>query len=344
MSSVSTAAERLAETTGKPSRLMPLLLLLFGASGCAALIYEVVWYQELQLSIGATSVSLGILLSTFMGGLCIGSIWLPKRTVSRHPLLVYAALEAGIAVCALLVHLLLPFLNRVYFAGAEHGLAGMLSRGLLAAVCMLPATILMGASLPAIVRWVEATPEGVAWWGFLYGANTLGAVLGCLIAGFYLLRVYNMGVTTAVAAAINLVVAAISFALGKGAAERAPAVIAEERASGPHSNWPVYLTIALSGATALGAEVVWTRLLGMLLLATVYVFSIILAVFLAGLIGIGVTSQTLRGAILSNIREFASLRALGVTTDTIAPKWPGPRRQRCRSAIRSPSLSIACLR
>jgi spermidine synthase len=282
---------------------MPLLLLLFGASGCAALIYEVVWYQELQLSIGATSVSLGILLSTFMGGLCIGSIWLPKRTTNRHPLLVYAALEAGIAVCALLVHLLLPFLNRVYFAGAEHGLAGMLSRGVLAAVCMLPATILMGASLPAIVRWVEATPEGVAWWGFLYGANTLGAVLGCLVAGFYLLRIYNMGVTTAVAAAINLAVAAISFALSKGTTASPPVVITEERTDDSRSYWPVYLTIALSGATALGAEVVWTRLLGMLLLATVYVFSIILAVFLAGL-AIGTAAGS---ALLKKIRPQAAL-------------------------------------
>jgi len=282
---------------------MPLLLLLFGASGCAALIYEVVWYQELQLSIGATSVSLGILLSTFMGGLCIGSIWLPKRTASRHPLMVYAALEAGIAVFALLVHFLLPLLSRVYFAGAEHGLGGMLSRGLLAAVCMLPATILMGASLPAIVRWVEATPEGVAWWGFLYGANTLGAVFGCLVAGFYLLRVFNMGVTTAVAAAINLAVAAVSFALARSKSTSAPVVVTEERADESRSNWPIYLTIALSGATALGAEVVWTRLLGMLLLATVYVFSIILAVFLAGL-AIGTAAGS---ALLKKIRPQAAL-------------------------------------
>ena len=271
MSSAPTATDRLAETSRNTFRLLPLLLFLFGASGCAALIYEVVWYQELQLSIGATSVSLGVLLSTFMGGLCIGSIWLPRKTSGRHPLLVYAALEAGIAGLAILVHLLLPFLNRVYFAGAEHGLAGMLSRGALAAVCMLPATILMGASLPAIVRWVEATPEGVAWWGYLYGANTLGAVIGCLVAGFYLLRVYNMTVATLVAAAINLAVAAISFALAKATA--APdGQAAEKPGAQTVSNWPVYVTIALSGATALGAEVVWTRLLGMLLLATVYVF------------------------------------------------------------------------
>ena len=54
------------------------MLLLFAASGCSALIYEIVWYQLLQLAIGSTAVSLGVLLATFMGGLCLGSIGLPR--------------------------------------------------------------------------------------------------------------------------------------------------------------------------------------------------------------------------------------------------------------------------
>src|SRR5580693_824520 len=88
-----------------------LLLVLFAASGCSALIYEVVWYQLLQLVIGSTSVSLGILLATFMGGLCVGSIWLPRlRLLQRNPLRVYGALELGIAACALLVQAGLPLL------------------------------------------------------------------------------------------------------------------------------------------------------------------------------------------------------------------------------------------
>ncbi len=266
---------------------LPVLLVLFALSGCSALIYEVVWYQSLQLAIGSTSVSLGVLLATYMGGLCIGSLWLPRRKWTQHPLKVYAGLEAGIAIFALLVQVTLPFLTRVYWSGAESGLPGMLLRGVLAAVCMLVPTILMGASLPAIVRLIEGTPEGVSWWGFLYGGNTLGAVAGCLFAGFYLLRVFNMATATYVAMAINLAVAGASFLLAgvfsepEPSTETTPAEAAPSDATG--SNWPVYLTIALSGATALGAEVVWTRLLGMLLLATVYVFSLILAVFLGGL-------------------------------------------------------------
>src|SRR5207302_1868659 len=78
---------------------------------------------------------------------------------------------------------------------------------------------LMGASLPAIVRWVEATPRGVAWWGLLYGGNTVGAVFGCLSAGFWLLRVYDTAVATYAAAAINLLAAALILWL----ADRTPA-------------------------------------------------------------------------------------------------------------------------
>ena len=273
-----------------PGRFLPLLLLLFAGSGFSALIYEIVWYQLLQLAIGSTAVSLGILLATFMGGLCLGSLGLPRLGWARqHPLRTYAFLEAGIAIFGLLVLFEIPLINRVYIAGAEHGLPGMLLRGLVAAVCMLPPTILMGASLPAIVRWIESTPRGVCWWGLLYGGNTAGAVLGCLVAGFYLLRIYDTAAATYTAAAVNLIVAAISFALASRTPERSGAEYANESAhEDAHeqtqpSRWPVHVTIALSGACALGAEVVWTRLMGMLLGNTVYVFSIILAVFLIGL-------------------------------------------------------------
>jgi spermidine synthase len=247
-----------------------------------ALIYEVVWYQLLQLAIGSTSVSLGILLATFMGGLSIGSIWFPRIGLKQHPLKIYAALELGIAGFAILVQLSLPSLNRLYIAGAEHGMPGMLLRGILAALCMLPATILMGASLPSIVRWAKS---GVSWWGYLYAGNTAGAVIGCLLAGFYLLRIYDMATATYFAAAVNVGVACVSWLLasrlaGSTVSEEPPEATAETVDS---PRWPVFLAIGLSGATALGAEVVWTRLLSMLLLGTVYVFSIILAVFLVGL-------------------------------------------------------------
>lgn len=286
-SSIDFKAPRAAPSAG--AERLGWLLILVAASGCSALIYEVVWYQLLPLAIGSTSVSLGFLLAAFMGGLCIGSLWLPRVLPNWHPLRVYALLDLAIAGCAIVVEFALPALNRIYIAGAEHGLPGMLLRGSLAGICLLPPTILMGASFPVIVRWVETTRRNVSWWGLLYAANTAGAVFGCLFAGFYLLRVFNMPLATGIAAGINLAVALASLALAGGTSRAVPADDApgiEPSRPGPRptpGNWPVYLTIGISGACALGAEVVWTRLLGMLLLATVYVFSIILAVFLVGL-------------------------------------------------------------
>jgi spermidine synthase len=283
------------------SRYLPFLVLLFAGSGCAALIYEIVWFQLLQLAIGSTAVSLGILLATYMGGLCLGSILLPRMRRPEHPLRVYAALEAGIGACGILALLLIPLVGRVYFAWAPHGLGGMLVRGVVAAICLLPPTVLMGASLPAIARWTEATPRGASWWGLLYGGNTVGAVFGCLLAGFYLLRIYDTTTATFAAVAINLVVAGLSVVLARRAPAQAggdePESAPREAVPDSGARWPIYVTIALSGAGALGAEVVWTRLMGMMLGATVYVFSIILAVFLIGLaIGSACGSWLLRAA------------------------------------------------
>jgi spermidine synthase len=261
----------------------PLLLVLLAASGCAALIYEIVWFQLLQLVIGSSAVSLGLLLAAYMGGLCIGSATLP-RFISRdkHPLRVYGLLEIGIAVFGTLTLFGLPLISRLYIAGATEGLFGLVMRGAVAAACLLPPTILMGASFPAVARWAEATPKGISWLGSFYSANIAGAVFGALLSGFYLLRVYDMAVATYVAAGINLLVAMSAFAVGAVSFSKSPteSLQATQRAPGFVL---IYTAIAISGLTALGAEVVWTRLLSLLLGATVYTFSIILAVFLLGL-------------------------------------------------------------
>jgi len=260
-------------------------LLLFAASGCAALIYEIVWFQLLQLVIGSSAVSLGLLLAAYMGGLCFGSAALPRLVSTRqHPMRVYALLELGIAAFGIIALFGVPLVGRIYVAGPTTGLAGLVLRGAISAVCLLPPTFLMGASLPAIARWVETTPRGVSWLGLLYSANVAGAVTGCVLAGFYLLRVHDMAFATYIAATINVAAALLALALARRTGRWTAADDQEqprvERA--PRVAF-VYIAIALSGLTALGAEVVWTRQLSLLLGATVYTFSIILAVFLTGL-------------------------------------------------------------
>ena len=269
-----------------PRRFLPALLLLFVGSGCAALIYEVVWFQLLQLVIGSSAVSLAVLLGTFMGGMCLGSLLLPRYIDPRHhPLRVYAYLELGIGAIGLLLLFGMPLVASVYTSWAGTGVVGILLRGFAAGVCLLPPTLLMGATLPAIARWVETTPEGVSWLGFFYGGNIAGAVLGSLLAGFYLLRVHDMAIATYAAVALNVAVAVVALLIAN-ATDFAPPAMVETRAERSRGAWAIYVVIAFSGFTALASEVIWTRLLSLLIGGTVYAFSLILGVFLFGL-GIG---------------------------------------------------------
>ena len=131
--------------------------LLFAASGAAALIYEIVWQQLLQLVIGSSTVSLGVLLAMFMGGMCVGSFYAPRLVPPRrHPLRVYAVLELAIGGCGLALLAAMPLIERFYTAWGGEGVGGVLVRALVAAACLLPPTCAMGATLPVISRWVEA--------------------------------------------------------------------------------------------------------------------------------------------------------------------------------------------
>ena len=285
-------------------RYLPALFLLFVGSGCAALIYEIVWFQLLQLVIGSSSISLGILLGTFMGGMCLGSLLMPRFvSPDQHPLRVYASLEFGIGVLGVVILFGMPLIGGLYAASAGEGMTSIFVRAIVAGICLLPPTMLMGATLPAISRWVKATPEGVAWLGFFYGGNIGGGVLGSLAAGFYLLRVYDVNVATLAAVAINVIVAAIAFIVAGRSTYSADVAAAKPAIT--RGTWPVYVVIAMSGMTALASEVVWTRLLSLHFGATVYTFALILAVFLVGLgIGSTVASMTARD-------QRSARRALG---------------------------------
>jgi len=292
-------------------RFLPGLIVLFIGSGCAALIYEIVWFQLLQLVIGSSAISLGILLGTFMGGMCIGSLLLPRVIAPRqHPLRVYGFLELGIAVCGAVILFGMPLVGGVYTAFAGTGVFSIVFRAVAAGICLLPPTILMGATLPAISRWVKATPDGVAWLGFFYGGNIAGGVAGCLIAGFYLLRMYDVVAATFAAVALNVAVALIALALARRTLYEHDVTVSTpaRRSAGSRA---VYVTIALSGLTALGAEVVWTRILSLHFGGTVYTFAMILAVFLVGL-GIGSTVGASLARTTSNPRRALGWCQLGV--------------------------------
>jgi spermidine synthase len=276
--------------------LLSLLLLLSFGSGVAALIYEIVWFQLLELVIGSTAISLSILLATFMGGMCLGSLILSRWRLY--------AIELGIAILGILVLFLMPFVGSAYSAAA----------------CLLPPTLLMGASLPALARQIDE----VSRLGLLYGANIAGAVLGCLLSGFYLLRVYDVATATYVAVSINVAVAGIAFALFPK-----PLSVSSPVGEGVGSAPTVYVAIALSGLCALGSEAIWTRTLGLLFGASVYTLSIIVAVFLTGLgIGTGIGSLLCRLArprLALGCCQLLAAAAIAWTAYSISaslPYWP----------------------
>jgi len=287
---------------------------LFFASGCAALIYETSWFHLVQLVVGASSISVAVLLCSFMGGMAMGSAWLPRLfPATAHPLRVIAILEAGIAGFGVLIPMVLPVVQQAYVAAVGYGYGGVLLRALVCALILTPPTMLMGATLPVVARWLGTTADGASRTGLIYTANIAGGTAGTVLAGFYLLRVHDTVIAGAVAVTLNLVVGLAAWTMAKvapvvrlkpdttfdGAAAVDSAVATSSRLM------PIYLAAALSGFTALGAEVVWTRQLSLLFGATVYAFSLILAVFLAGL-GAG----SLAGAFLAR-RTAAPAAALG---------------------------------
>jgi spermidine synthase len=298
----------------------------------AALIYEIVWFQLLEFIIGSTAASLAVLLGTFMGGMCIGSIGFARFIPAAfHPLRVYAALEIGIGLSAILVWYFLPPAADLYASIGGEGFIGILSRAVLCATFLLAPTVLMGATLPCAARWIESTPRGVSWLGILYTGNLAGAVVGCLLAGFYLLRLHDMATATFVAAAVNALCAGLALLLAALAPRHAAAPPAAAGLAPLQSeDTVVYLTSAMSGLTALGAQVVWTRLLSLLLGPSVYTFSIILAVFLIGLgLGSGAGSLLARSSrnplVTLGWCQFFLILAIawaGISIDAWLPFWP----------------------
>jgi spermidine synthase len=242
-----------------------------------------------------------------MGGMCAGSILFPRVIApSIHPLRFYALIEASIGA----------------FAVGVLWVAPMVSNGAAAAACLLPPTLLMGATLPVLAR--QSEEDSLGW---LYAANIAGAVLGCLLAGFYLLRKYDVSVATYAGLAINVALATLALAFVRPEFVQRPC--SEPRPEGRVPS-AVYFAIALSGFCALAAEAVWTRTLGLLFGASVYAFSIILAVFLTGL-GIGSGIGTMLCRILESPRkalgwcQWLAAAAIAWTAYNLAgslPYWP----------------------
>lgn len=264
----------------------PLLAGCFLLSGAASLMYQVVWLRYLALQFGNTTLAAATLLAVFMAGLGLGALVFGRWSDRfRRPLQVYALAEVGIALIALASPTLLSSIDVVYVSlyrnlGSQPvGFA--LGRALLAAVLLLPPTLLMGGTLPLMIRAVTGHSRAVGRAsGLFYGINTAGAVLGTLTAGFVTIRLLGLWATLLLAAGGNLVAALGALAASRprpSAGDEGPVPGAAET-----PRWLLALFFAM-GATSLAYEVLWTRILVFYLGSSTYAYSLMLLLVLLGI-------------------------------------------------------------
>jgi spermidine synthase len=297
------------------------LCLLFVCSGACGLTYQVLWLRLLALVFGVTVHAASTVLASFMAGLALGSL-LAKRLARRgHPLRVFAALEAGIAVSALATPVLLGAADGLY--RPLSALAGdslwVLTLGRFAAsfAVLLVPTVLMGATLPVLSR-ADVIRESGARLGALYAVNTTGAVAGAMLTGIVLIGSIGIQRTFLLAASLNLVVAGIAWWLST---RRSMAVVPEGGPAPPlaaaapaMSPGLVIGAMAVSGVASLALEIVWFRILVQFLPATSYAFTMMLGTVLAG-IAIG---SALASRALTRPRDWSTLLGLTMGATSVA--------------------------
>ncbi len=269
------------------------LLVLFTVSGAAALVYQVVWIRQLSLTLSVTVYALTTVLCAFMAGLALGAALAGQIADRlRRPLVAFGLAEIGIAVCGVAVPTILYGLSDayvwLYHAFGGSGLGFDLSRFLLAFAVLIVPTTLMGTTLPMLARAIIGRTDVVGRRaGALYAANTLGAVVGVVLAGFVLIPAFGLQATSAGAASFNTAIGVLAIALG-WRRRLAPAATGESaaRPALPRAARLAALAFGVSGFAAMGYEVLWTRSLEHFTHNSTYAYSAMLATFLAG-IGLG---------------------------------------------------------
>jgi spermidine synthase len=308
------------------------LCLLFVCSGACGLTYQVLWLRLLSLIFGVTVHAASTVLAAFMAGLALGSLLAERLARHGHPLRVFAALEAGIAVSALATPALLGAAGSLYRALTP--VAGdslwilTLARFVASFAVLLVPTMLMGATLPVLSRAELVRASGTRL-GTLYAVNTTGALAGALVTGYVLIGGLGIQRTFLLAAALNLLVAAVAWGLSQRATQPLVAGsgtgVANVVPAGAISANVVLVAMAVSGVAALALEIVWFRILVQFLPATSYAFTTMLATVLGGIaLGSAGASRALTrrrdwsGVLaltmgLTSVVVLASLAALGAT-------------------------------
>jgi spermidine synthase len=269
------------------------VFLFFLISGATGLIYEVVWTRLLTLVMGNTHYSIATVLTTFMGGLALGS-YVGGRVIDRffNPLALYAVLEAAIGLYCLAIPSLIdwafPLFKSIYLSSELSYSSSSFYRFLVCSAILIIPTSFMGATLPVLSKFVSTKPEFVGRdVGTLYAINTFGAVFGAATSAFVFMRLLGLNATIGIAAAFNIGIAAVIFFIFRPPLSRVHENVQtpKETETGP-TPWKegfILFGFAISGFCALVYQLTWNRILSLLLGSSVYAFSLILAIFILGL-------------------------------------------------------------
>jgi len=285
-----------------------IIYLLVFLSGFSALVYQVLWMKQLGLLFGNTSHAAGVTLAAFFAGLAAGSwLWGKRSSRSSNPLRIYAVLEMGIAVTALLYFVVLKGYQVIYpevFQSVYSGTWLLLIKFLLAMVLIFPPAFCMGGTIPVIAQYAIRQPSRFgSTSALLYGINTLGATLGALLAGFFMPMWFGFKGTCFAAIGITVIVAALALLVSRSSAaarvvESADGTSHAQDHPADASRWHmnrIALTVVcfLSGFGVLALEVLWTRMMALVLENSVYTFAAILVVVLSCLAGGSLISSVL---------------------------------------------------
>jgi spermidine synthase len=275
-----------ARDAGSP--MTPLLLaVLFFVSGISGLIYQSLWLRMLSLIFGVTVYAASTVLASFMAGLALGTLAAGRLTTRvRRPLAWFGACEIGIGVFALLTPWALGATGQLWI-GLQAYLPDQFwaltaARFVCSLAILLAPTMLMGATLPLVVRssLADRALAGV-WVGVLYASNTAGAITGALLAGFVLIGGIGIARSFQLAAMLNALVGISALVLNAWYSQPSPPT-RHTRTATPVSRI-AQAAFAFSGFAALALEIVWFRVLVIVVPATTYAFTTMLAAVLLGL-------------------------------------------------------------
>jgi spermidine synthase len=302
------------------------LLPLFFLSGATGLAYQTLWARDLHLIFGTSTFAIATVLAAFMAGLAAGG-FIMARHADRlaRPLAVYGWIELGIGAYALVFPLLVSGVTPLYLSfwrafEPSPVVFGLVQFALVGALLLVP-TALMGATLPLLARFatdrLAAAGDRV---GTLYAVNTAGAVFGTWLCGFFLLPIAGLWWTTVIAALANGLLGGAAIFLDQWArgSERASVVEDLPDPTFDPRGLAVAVAAGMAGFAALTYEVAWTRVLGLMLGASVYAFSLMLLAFLVGIAIGGWFGGRLSDWLLARLGQRGLLGALAVVQVGVA--------------------------